>query len=147
MAAERCCCTQPCALLLFSLGSAMQDAPSAGGSRNDPGADPRTLGGCCGHTSAPACAAFLSGALSNSASPFTRTLALDRHLSQGRCRKRHLSQSLKGQTHLVIKETGQSDQENLKDTGFKEANLVLKEMQIKTYRLSQIYFSPRDGDT
>ena len=29
---------------------------------------------------------FLSGALSNSASGFTRTLALDGHLSQGRCR-------------------------------------------------------------
>ena len=57
--------------------------------------------------------------------------------STGICRRadadiRHLPQSLKGETHLVIKETGQSDQENLKDTGFEEADLVLKQMNVKT---------------
>ena len=75
---------------------------------------------------------FFSGALSNSASGFTRTLAVDGHLSQGRCRYKAPASKFEGGTHLVIKETGQSDQENLKDTGFEEADLVLKQMKVKT---------------
>ena len=74
--------------------------------------------------------AFLSGALSNSPSGFTRTLV--GHLSRGRRRYKAPVPLAKSKIHLVIKETGQSDQENLKDTGFEEANLILKQTQIKT---------------
>ena len=76
---------------------------------------------------------FFSGALSNSASRFTRTLAVDGHLSQGRCRYKAPAPKFEGGTHLVIKETGQSDQEYLKDTGFEECDLVIMVQAFKAW--------------
>ena len=116
--------------------SASRARRPARGSKSDPGADPRTLRGCFGHTSTPARLRRIRRFYPSAPFQILPRSLQGHSRAAGICRRadadiRHLPyHPEERKAYLVVKKTRQSDQEDLKDAGLEEADLVLKKFKL-----------------